>query len=87
MSAFPLMMLTGCATFGGAGRVSLPTMPADLRACADKIIASPGKRGTDLSRGEVAKLIGDLKRSESQKAECLRRLIAWHDDQAAVLGR
>lgn len=54
-----------------------------MRAC-DKYQVPPPPASA-LSRAQVANLIADLKRSETRKSVCLRRLIAFYDAQAKTL--
>jgi len=77
-------MLTGCATSGGKAP-TLPPIPGDIRACFDSVVGKP--TAGELSRQQVFKLIADLKQSELNKSLCGKRLIAWYEMQAAVLGK
>lgn len=73
-----LLTLSGCATFGNkVVAPAYPALPADLTVCFDKQVPAP-KAGS-LSKAQVIQLIAALKKSEAEKTECGRRLIAFYE--------
>ena len=74
-----LTLLTACASSGIKLGEPIPpqAVPADLRSCFDRLVPMP-KQAT-LTAGEVMALIASLKRSELEKSQCGKRLLAWVD--------
>ncbi|MDO8944003.1 MAG: hypothetical protein Q7U75_12520 [Desulfobacterales bacterium] len=86
--AIPILFalaLAGCTT-GQAPRVqvSLPPVPEDIRACAQRHVPKPSGE-KPLTEREVYVLISKLKASETAKSGCLVRLIALYEAQAAIV--
>lgn len=77
-SACLLLTLTGCVHSGA--EITLAPVPAELKGCFSGTVPMPTPGA--LSRRQVVQLIADLKRSELQKSQCGRRLIAWYETQA-----
>ena len=77
LSVSLLLMLTGCATFGSPKTNTLPPLPSDLRVCFESTVEAPDPGS--LSRAEVIRLIAELKRSETLKTFCGKRLIAFYE--------
>lgn len=77
------MTLTGCVHSGTSA--SLGPLPADLKTCFDRIVPRPGQPGTELTRQQIWRLVGDFRKSEIAKSQCGKRLIAWYETQAGVL--
>lgn len=75
------MTLGGCVTSGSNG-VSLAPIPGDIAACFNSIVPAP-KQDT-LTKRDIVRLIGDLKKSEASKQGCGKRLINYYDTQRAV---
>lgn len=71
------MTLSGCVTSGRIGKPSYPELPADLRVCFDSAVAAP-KVGV-MTKSQVMNLIAKLKLSETEKIDCGKRIIAFHD--------
>lgn len=61
-------MLTACGASG------IPPLPADLATCFDKTVPAPEPGALTAER--VFRLIGDLKASETQKAQCGHRMVS-----------
>lgn len=76
-SALVALTATGCATSGSSLR-PIPVLPADLRVCFDSTVPAP-KPGP-MTKSDVFRLIAKLKLSETEKVECGKRLIAFHDN-------
>lgn len=73
------LTLSGCATSGN--RIVAPTypeLPADLRVCFSTTVAPPSV-GV-MTKKRVIFLIASLKKSESEKTDCGKRLIAFYDN-------
>jgi len=78
-----LLTLSGCATFGNKTVAPVyPVLPADLTVCFNSQVPAP-KAGS-LSKGQVMALIAALRKSETEKTECGRRLIAFYESLAAT---
>lgn len=87
-----LLTLTACASTGptraqietasikSQRSVSLATVPSDIRYCFKKLTGSP--LPGEMSRAQVAELIGRLRASEYAKSSCGVRLLALYDKQA-----
>jgi len=73
-----LPMLSACVSSGSKGGAQLPDIPADVRQCFNQIVPKPPAGA--MTDGDVILLVSKLKRSEAQKTDCGRRLIAWYDD-------
>lgn len=77
-SALVTMTLSGCASFGSkAIEPSYPTLPVDLQTCFDTTVPAP-KPGP-MTKRKVIMLIAELKKSEAEKTECGKRLIAFYE--------
>lgn len=73
------LTLSGCATSGN--RIVAPTypeLPADLRVCFSTTVAPPS--AGVMTKKRVMNLIASLKKSESEKTDCGKRLIAFYDN-------
>lgn len=86
--AIPILFalaLAGC-TSGQPPRVqvSLPPVPEDIRACAQRHVPKP-PGDKPLTEREVYVLISKLKTSETAKSGCLVRLISLYEAQAAIV--
>lgn len=77
-----LATLTACASSGG--KPSLPPAPADIQVCFDRFVPRP--KAGPLSKRAVARLIAELKKSELEKSQCGKRLLAWYEAQAKTYG-
>lgn len=64
-------------------RVKLPHAPAYYVACFKKQVKIPDR---DLTRAETVQLIASLKRSDLNKSECGRGVIAWYDSVVSAYG-
>lgn len=72
------LTLSGCATSGN--RIVAPTypeLPADLRVCFSTTVAPPS--AGVMTKKRVMNLIAALKKSETEKTDCGKRLIAFFD--------
>lgn len=79
MSALLALTLSACATSGS--RIVAPTypeLPADLRVCFETQVAPPSS-GV-MTKKRVMNLIASLKKSENEKTDCGKRLIAFYDN-------
>jgi hypothetical protein len=77
-SALVALTLSGCATSGN--RIVAPTypeLPADLRVCFSTQVAPPA--AGVMTKKRVIFLIAALKKSETEKTDCGKRLIAFYD--------
>lgn len=79
-SVFLVMTLSGCATSGRFVEPSYPELPADLRVCFTDTVPAP--KAGPMSKADVIKMIAALKLSETTKADCGTRLIAFYDNLA-----
>jgi hypothetical protein len=59
-------------------KAALPPLPHSLKTCFDKVVGKPD--AGEMNTAQVVKLITDLKRSESGKTSCGKRLIAFYED-------
>lgn len=76
------MMSAGCAGLSGKqDKIALPPAPADLKACLESG-GVPPPPDRDMTRRELAALVGALKTSEIEKSQCGKRLIAWYAELA-----
>ena len=78
VSALVALTLSACATSGS--RIvapSYPQLPADLRVCFSTQVAPPS--AGVMTKKRVMSLIAALKKSESEKTDCGKRLIAFYD--------
>jgi hypothetical protein len=75
------MTLGGCVTSGSSGTALAP-IPGDIVTCFDSIVPAP-KQAT-LTKRDIVRLIGDLKKSEQSKSQCGKRLIGYYDAQREV---
>jgi len=76
-----VLTLSGCATSGSKlVAPSYPELPADLRVCFETVVPAP-KQGP-MTKAQVILKIAELKRSETQKTDCGKRLIAFYDSLA-----
>lgn len=76
------MTLGGCVTSGSTSSPSLAPIPGDIVACFNSIVPAP-KQAT-LTKRDIVRLIGDLKKSEASKQGCGKRLINFYDAQREV---
>jgi hypothetical protein len=73
------LTLSACATSGN--RIvapHYPELPADLRVCFETSVAPPSS-GV-MTKKRVIFLIAALKKSETEKTDCGKRLIAFYDN-------
>ena len=73
------LILTGCGTFGNKLPV-YPELPADLKVCFHETVPAPN--AGPMTKGRVMQLIAALKKSEAEKTECGRRLLAFYGSLA-----
>lgn len=79
------LALAGCASAPPATpRVSLPPVPDDIKACAEKYVPAPAGAGP-MTQREVVALIARLKASDEAKGGCLKRLIALYEANARII--
>ena len=77
-AALSVMTLSACAGSGhNLTAVAPQSVPADIRACFDELVPAPPPG--PMTKAQVMRLIADLKRSELEKSQCGRRLLAFHD--------
>lgn len=76
------MTLGGCVTSGSTSSPSLAPIPGDIVTCFNSIVPAP-KQDT-LTKRDIVRLIGDLKKSEAAKSACGKRLIGFYDAQREV---
>ena len=74
-----LATLTSCVAFGPSKPV-YPELPSGTRTCFEQIVPRPAQG--PMTRAQVKSLIAKLKRSESAKVECGKRIIAFYDTLA-----
>lgn len=74
-SALTLLILSGCGPSGVAKK--LPPLPADLRKCFDTTVSAPSPGG--MTKAQIVALISALKRSETAKTDCGKRLIKLYE--------
>lgn len=58
-------------------RPNLPEPPSDLVVCFQAKVKVPGKRGSELTRAQIHKLITDLMASNDAKSRCGMRALAF----------
>ena len=78
------LTLGGCVTSGSNG-TSLAPIPGDIVTCFDSIVPAPKKQ--ELTKKDIVRLIGDLKKSEMSKSQCGKRLIGYYDAQREVFDK
>lgn len=76
-SALVALTLTGCVTSGRLTKPVYPELPADLRVCFDEAIPAPHG---PMTKGQVFGLIASLKKSETAKTDCGKRLVTFYDN-------
>ncbi|MER8421854.1 hypothetical protein NKG95_28935 [Mesorhizobium sp. M1423] len=73
------LTLSACATSGAKfAKPHYPELPADLRVCFETQVAPPSS-GV-MTKKRVIFLIAELKKSETEKNDCGKRLIAFYDN-------
>ncbi|MBP2147913.1 hypothetical protein [Xanthobacter flavus] len=80
------LVLAGCSATPPAPKphITLTEVPADIVACARKIVGAPKGTGP-IPKRELYLKIDELKGSEADKSACLWRLIALHEADTARL--
>jgi hypothetical protein len=76
------MTLTGCAGFGAKEKPSVKTLtpiPGDLVRCFNVLVPAP--QAGPKTKTDIVQLIVALKKSERQKSDCGKRLIAFYEAQ------
>lgn len=77
-------LLSACVTSSqpAVELVSAPDVPADIKACFDKLVPAP--KQTTMTTKQVLVLIAKLRKSELEKANCGHRVVSmWQDYQAS----
>lgn len=77
-SALVALTTTGCATSGSRVPLPPPTIPADLAICFDTAVPAP--KAGPMSKSKVIALVTALKVSETEKINCGKRLIKFHNE-------
>lgn len=85
ISLAPMLALGACVTTGTGTKINanLPTVPADIRTCFDKLVPAP--MVTKLTNRDLVQLVADLRASEYAKTDCGKRLLAFYDAMTAGL--
>ena len=75
------MMLTGCVS-SGTTKIEAPGLqpiPSDIKVCFTKLVPKPVSG--EMTKRQIVKLLGELKKSELAKSQCGKRLIAFYENQ------
>lgn len=74
-----VLTLTACVPFGKT-KLGLPQLPGEYDQCFSKKVAQPSA-GT-ITKKQVFALIAALKKSETAKSQCGKRLISFYEGLA-----
>lgn len=60
----------------------MPNIPSDIKVCIFQTVPDPGSIQT---KGQIVKVISDLKKSEKAKTYCGKRLIDFYESHKEYL--
>ena len=87
MSAFLLLLLTGCATSPEYVAPQLPAAGDGLAACtAAPVPDIPGARGTALGKAEAVEALAEQRASALSKDRCAKAWEEFYSDLSKAIG-